>query len=209
MQKPYLIIVAGCNGSGKSTFSKTHVNAVEPFDFDKRFMEIYDSMSDSELRHQIAKNTAIKEFESSINGAFSKGENFCYETNFDDSPLYWAEKAKKLGYRIELIFYCLSSLDLAKKRVRFRTKNKGHYVADNTIDYKWKEGYKNLNLHFQFFDFILLVDNSSKTQPAQDLFALIKNDDNHNGYEAEFYSRRIPPYAKIRIPNIYKTLLNL
>jgi len=35
MIKPRLIVVAGCNGSGKSTFSKTYVKNETPFDFTK------------------------------------------------------------------------------------------------------------------------------------------------------------------------------
>ena len=50
MQQPYLRIFAGCNGAGKSTYSKILSTDVLPFDFDKRFLEKYNSMPDSELR---------------------------------------------------------------------------------------------------------------------------------------------------------------
>ena len=46
----------------------------------------------------------------------------------------------------------------------YRTINKGHFVSDETIEYKWKEGYKNLNMYFDLFDHILLIDNSSEEQ---------------------------------------------
>ena len=36
------------------------------------------------------------------------------------------------------------------------------FVDNKTIDLKWKAGYKNLNLHFSFFDNILFVDNSKQ-----------------------------------------------
>ena len=55
MQYPNLIIIAGCNGSGKSTFSKSLVNSVVPFDYDKKFLNNYRTLPDSELRHQFAK----------------------------------------------------------------------------------------------------------------------------------------------------------
>ena len=102
MPKPNLTIVAGCNGSGKSTFSKTHVKNSIPFDFDKRLMARYDAMDDSELRDVIARNLTRNEFETAINEAFSKKESFCYETNFDANPIYWAEQAKQLGYHLVL-----------------------------------------------------------------------------------------------------------
>ena len=56
MQQPHLIIVAGCNGAGKSTYSNMLVDVVVPFDYDKRFLEIYDSLFDSELKEEIAIN---------------------------------------------------------------------------------------------------------------------------------------------------------
>ena len=56
MQQPCLKIIAGCNGAGKSTYSKLFSEDTVPFDYDKRFLERYRSMPDSELREQIAIN---------------------------------------------------------------------------------------------------------------------------------------------------------
>jgi predicted ABC-type ATPase len=204
LPQPYLVIIAGCNGSGKSTFSKNLVRDVIPFDFDKRTQEIYTSMYDSELRSEIAHNAARSEFESSINGAFSNGMSFCYETNFHSSPLHWAQRAKELGYRLELQFICLDSLELAKKRVFIRTEyNKGHFVQDIEVDNRWKDGYKNLNLNFHFFDSVILLDNSFD-KSIQPMFVLTKND--KNGFSVDFYQKKIPSYAKHRFPEIYKIL---
>lgn len=56
MQQPHLIIIAGCNGAGKSTYSPMLVDGVIPFDYDKKYLEIYQSLADSELREKIAIN---------------------------------------------------------------------------------------------------------------------------------------------------------
>lgn len=203
MSVPSLIIIAGCNGSGKSTFSKNYVSNIRPFDFDKRFMEKYDTMQDSELRDVIARNLTRTEFETAIYEAFSKGESFCYETNFDTNPIYWAEQAKKLGYQLELHFYCLDSLELAQRRVFYRTYNKGHFVPNKTVEFKWKEGYKNLNLHFRLFDHIFLVDNSSEIEPMQEICTLTKiSEDN---YEFHLFTD-LPEYAERRFPEIYSII---
>jgi adenylate kinase family enzyme len=63
MQQPCLRIFAGCNGSGKSTYSNVISVDVEPFDFDKRFLERYNAMRDSELREEMAKNATLDEYE--------------------------------------------------------------------------------------------------------------------------------------------------
>jgi len=206
LQSPTLTIVAGCNGSGKSSFSRMNVKGVQPFDYDKRYLEIYSSLYDSEFRDQFAKQKATQEFESSIEGAFSHGKDFCYETNFDTHPIEYAVEAKRLGYELRLIFYCLDSIEIAQKRVAIRTDNNGHFVRNDVIEYKWHEGYKNLNLHFQIFDFIQLLDNSKHNSIPTNVFSLTKNDT--GAFDVESYVEEIPPYAQRRYPRIHNLLLN-
>lgn len=204
MRTPILTIVAGCNGSGKSTFSKTVVNDIAPFDYDKRYLEIYSSLYDSEYREQFAKQKATEDFESSIKGAFSNRKDFCYETNFDTYPVDYALEAKKLGYKLHLYFYCLTSLEVAKERVAVRTKNNGHFVRNDVIEYKWKEGYKNLNLHFHIFDFIQLVDNSKYLSIPTNLFSLSKN--TQGIFIPEITNIIFLKYSQRRFPEIHKLL---
>jgi len=204
VSKPVLTIVAGCNGAGKSTYSKIYVkDSIIPFDYDNRVSEVYKSLPDSELREQFSKNQVTNEFESSINEAFMNKKSFCYETNFDTHPIVWAKKAKALGYLLELHFYCLDTLEIAKERVAIRTKQNGHFVRDDVIDYKWKQGYKNLNLHYELFDFILMLDNSNFNQPIQPLFTIEKSD---SSYSVRKFKNVMPEYAERRFPDIYALL---
>lgn len=206
MSKPVLIILAGCNGAGKSTYSQSLVNEpIIPFDYDKRFKEIYDALPDSEFRERMANNQTTLEFEESINKAFANAQDFCYETNFDANPIYWLQIAKERGYRIELVFFCLKSIEQAKDRVAARTRQHGHFVSDKIISYKWKEGFKNLNLHFECFDHIVLVENSSSLQPLNYLFTLTKK---KNKYESVLFTEKLPEYAKRRFPKITELVNN-
>ena len=67
MSKPQLLVFAGCNGSGKSTYSKSlSLNGVIPFDYDKHFLNIYNAKPDSELRERMAHNQAFEILEKSI-----------------------------------------------------------------------------------------------------------------------------------------------
>lgn len=201
MQKPYLKIIAGCNGSGKSTYSQTYESTLIPFDFDKKFLKQYRKMSDSELRYEMAQRIISNEFESSIEGAFLKGHSFCYETNFDTNPIYWAEKAKNHGYALEIIFFCLDSLDTAKSRVLDRTRRNGHFVDAETVFYKWKEGYNNLNIHYNMFDRILLLDNTSSDGVPKNYCSLIKN--KAGSFDIHNYNI-LPRVYKRRLPKVYR-----
>lgn len=96
---PDLIIIAGCNGAGKSTFAPSFLpEGLTSFDYDRLLIENYNSLPDSELREMFAKNQTTKDFEISIEKALAGKTDFCYETNFDSHPLYWPQKFKERGH---------------------------------------------------------------------------------------------------------------
>lgn len=192
-----LIIIAGCNGAGKSVFAPSFLpQNLTSFDYDKVFLNHYLSLSDSELRETIAKNTTTKEFELAIESALNNNTDFCYETNFDNYPLYWAQKFKQKGFTINLIFFCLENIEIAKHRVLVRSEFKGHFVPDKVIDLKWKAGYKNINKHYTFFDNILIVDNSIQNKTYSNILQI------ENGI-IELMTENLPSYFKRRFPDIH------
>ena len=124
MDKPLLLVIAGCNGSGKSSFASALTPAkTSSFDYDKEYLNIYNSLSDSELRDTISHNQTRTILETKIEQAIHDKANFCYETNFNSSPLFWPTRFKKAGYRLEIAYFCLDSIDTAKTRVRIRVEN--------------------------------------------------------------------------------------
>lgn len=197
---PDLIIIAGCNGAGKSTFASSFLpEGLTSFDYDRLFLENYNSIPDSEFRETFARNQTTKSFESSIEKSLLNNNDFCYETNFDSHPLYWAQKFKENGYQINLIFFCLNNQKIARHRIQVRTEFKGHFVDDKTIDLKWKEGYKNANLHFQYFDNILFVDNSKQNDIYTNILQIEKG-------EIVLMSEKLPDYFKHRLPDIFQLI---
>lgn len=204
MQQPSLRIIAGCNGAGKSTYSQLFSEDVHPFDFDKRYLERYRSMRDSELREEIAKNLTSDEFIAELESALSLGKSFSFETNLMlPYPDWIISKGQKLGYRLEMYFFCLSSEALARERVEIRVKNDGHYVDNQTIKVKWKEGYKNINKHYTDFDYLLFVDNSQEKSPTL-LFEMERY--NENSYILGKYCDELPEYTERRLPAIFNLL---
>lgn len=197
---PDLIIIAGCNGAGKSTFAPSFIpEGLTSFDFDRIFWENYNSLPDSELREEFAKNQTTSEFEQAIDKALINNTAFCYETNFDSYPIYWAHKFKERGYKINLIFFCLENQEIARHRIQVRTEFKGHFIDNKTIDLKWKAGYKNLNQHFKFFHNILFVDNSVQNKVYTNILQIEQD-------EIYLMTDSIPEYFKHRLPDVYELI---
>ncbi len=198
---PKLIIIAGCNGAGKSTFAPSLLpENIDSFDFDKKYLDRYKSLPDSEFRDKFARDKTIQEFEEVAEYSLKNQTDFCYETNFDSFPTYWPEIFKKSGFRIMLIFFCLENQDIARHRIQVRTEFKGHFVDNETIDVKWKIGYKNLNLYFDLFDDILLIDNSVQNEIYSNILQI------KNG-EIELFVKELPGYFERRFPDLYKTII--
>lgn len=151
------------------------------------------------MRDAIAKNQTTESFTTSIEKAIAAKMDFCYETNFDTHPIHWPQIFQENGYRLNLIFFCLEDINIAKHRIQVRTEFKGHFVTDFTVNYKWKAGYKNLNRHFKSFNNILIVDNSFQNEVYTNIVQI--EDD-----VIELMSDKIPRYFEHRLPEIYKII---
>lgn len=197
MARPRLYVIGGCNGSGKSSFANAiSPDGVESFDYDKEFLSIYNSMRDSELRTQIAQNKTRAVLEESIANAIENDLDFCYETNFNSTPMYWPEKFREAGFELNLFFFCLDSLDEAKKRVRIRVENGGHFVPEKEIEERYKLGYENLNGLFSQFDFVHLLNSSFYNEVPHHILSI------QNGQLV--YLSEFPEFLKELTPSIAK-----
>ena len=203
---PTLYVIAGCNGAGKSIFS----NAVIPknlisFDYDIRFLKIYKTLFDSELRDRMAHNMARKQLEEAVKDALEKKEDFCYETNFNSTPLYWVNIFKKEGFRIELFYFCLDSINEATKRVQIRVEAGGHFVPANEIEQRFHQGYENLNRHFHLFDTVHLL-NSSRFGKEPEYILQLRNDKVDILIEFPDFLKQLLPTIYLQIQNSTKFL---
>lgn len=201
MTKPRLFVIAGCNGSGKSSFA----NAITPegivsFDYDLEFLRIYNSMRDSELRVKIAHHQTRTLLEESINNAIQNGLDFCYETNFNSTPMFWPNKFKTAGFELNLFFFCLDSMGKAKKRVLIRVENGGHFVPDTQIEERFRLGYKHLNAYFSQFDFVHLMNSSFYQEVPHHILSIHK--------EEIIHVLEFPDFLNLFVPNIAKLIEN-
>lgn len=153
---------------------------------------------DSELRDRMAHNITRSFLEKSIHAAITNRNNFCYETNFNSTPMFWPYKFKKEGYKLDLVFLCLDSVEEAQKRVSIRVENGGHYVPKAEVKKRFYEGYENLDKHYSEFDHLHLFNSSCFKSPPLHI-ASIADEKSEN-------STKFPEFLKSLIPNIYKLI---
>lgn len=157
---PNLYIISGCNGAGKTTASytmlpemlecKEFINADEiakglsPFQPEKAAIE--------------AGRIMIRRIEDML----KLKQDFAIETTLaTKSYVSFIKKAQKLGYFVTLLYFWLSSPELAIKRVEDRVKSGGHHVPSDVIRRRYKAGAQNLfALYTPITDYWLVVNNS-------------------------------------------------
>ena len=199
MELPTLTVIGGCNGAGKSSFSKAITSNKSPsFDYDKVFLKEYKSLIDNDIRDVMAHNLSRNILEKAVDTAIVKNTDFAYETNLNSSPLFWPNKFKASGYKTRLVYFCLNSINEAKIRVQIRVENGGHFVPQNEIEERYFLGFNNLNEFWSFFDEIYLFDTSTYKEEPKFLFSTL------NGKIDQF--EYFPDYLKILIPTIWKQL---
>lgn len=198
LNRPKLWVIAGCNGAGKSSYSLELVGPkIIPFDYDKWFLEYYNTLQPSDFQDRMAHNLAFGELEKKISEAIKEKKDFCYESNFNSTPLFWPEKFKKAGYELHLIYFVLNSIEEAKRRVAIRVLNGGHFVPDYEIESRYFKGFENLNLHYMQFDSVDVYDCSYYKQTPKFCFSLINSKLALLDTVPEFLSTLIPNILQV------------
>ena len=128
--QPVLTIVAGANGSGKTTFARPYTKKKH-----LQFLNADDLTKEYELRGE--ENAMMKggrEFFKLLNNALASKADIAIETTL--SGTYTTKvvaKARKLGYHIEMIYIYLADADICVKRVANRVSLGGHHVPEEDI----------------------------------------------------------------------------
>lgn len=151
------IIYAGVNGAGKSTlyYSSPHEN-IARINTDEMVRQL-GNWEDSSLQMK-AGALAVKK----IKKYFDKGVSFNQETTLcGHSIMKNIQKAKSLGYIVEMHYVGLSSAQLAKERVAMRVKNGGHGIPDDVIEKRYDLSLENLNNAIPLCEKVVIYDNTN------------------------------------------------
>ncbi|MEH6503333.1 MAG: AAA family ATPase [Cycloclasticus sp.] len=169
--KKQLWLLAGGNGSGKSTFYRTRL---EPLGM--AFINA-DILAKQLFQDEAVERSyeAAKIAESMRLDLLNEGRTFCFETVFSHpSKIDFVAKAKTLGYEIVLVYIHLETAALNQARVSQRVSEGGHQVPDEKVISRIPRVMENIKQVFPLCDYSYILDNSRLDNPFQQI-AAIKN----------------------------------
>lgn len=165
---PHVIVIAGSNGSGKSTAApallkdEVHINDFVNADVIAQGLSAFQpekaAIQAGRIMLERIKTLAVE------------GTNFSFETTLASRIFAtWLKKWKGNGYQFHLVFFWLKDVELAISRVADRVKMGGHSVPEETIRRRYVSGIRNFfNMYCPIADSWRLYDNSDA-----DAFSLI------------------------------------
>lgn len=184
---PRLFILSGCNGSGKTTASYTLL---------PEMLECSEFVNSDEFAKALspfnpaaASVTASRYMLIKVRYLLSRRQDFSIETTLATRSLVeMIRQARELGYTITLLYFWLSSPDLAIARVRDRVLNGGHNIPDEVIKRRYYAG-----INYFFNTYMPLVDRWVLADNSHSPFKVVAE-----GNRAETYIKDREKYELIR-----------
>jgi predicted ABC-type ATPase len=161
-EQPVLHIFGGPNGAGKSTlFARFQETAQQPVE----------QVNGDVLQQQ---NPQLDGFEvgeitsARIRELIAARASFSIENNLATADNYkLITGARAAGYRVELVYVSLDSVQECLYRVQQRVKEGGHDVPPAIIEHRYNQSLSLLKQHYLSFDHIQLVDNTDRATGYQ------------------------------------------
>lgn len=158
---PQVYIIAGPNGSGKTTFFERFL----PYYADCIHFVNADLIASglSPFSPDMAAIKAGRIMLEEIHAYTESKKDFAFETTLSGKTyVRLLKELRKKGYTINLYFLWLRDVDLALKRIKDRVRTGGHDVKPDIVRRRFGRGIKNLFLTYMpLIDSWILFDNSS------------------------------------------------
>ena len=160
--KKVFYLFAGVNGAGKSTLynSESLNNDIKNtirINTDEIVREIGDWKNNSDQLKAAKMAINLR------NECFLYGKSFNEETTLTGKTiLKTIDRAKELGYELQLFYVGVSSTEIAKERIKSRVEKGGHHIENDIVEKRYYESLKNLKEILLKFDKVYLYDNSKK-----------------------------------------------
>ena len=164
LSKPLFLLVAGTNGSGKSTFTKTlkryylTPRVIDPDAIAKEFTGSASTINQAKAK---AGRIAIERIREYI--AF--GSSFIAESTISGHTyLRYINEAKAAGFHVVLVYMGLETAEISAKRVASRVLKGGHDIPLEDIHRRQPKSLANLIHYIEIVDVAHVYDNSTERQ---------------------------------------------
>ena len=160
---PRLYIIAGVNGSGKTTFARELLpNYVECLEFVNADLIAGGLSPFSPGAAALRAGRLVLE---QIESLSSRKRDFGFETTLSGrSYLPLLRSLRKTGYRIHLFYLWIPRVDLALARIADRVKRGGHTVPENVVRRRFRRSLRNFfRLYEPLLDSWTIFDNSGES----------------------------------------------
>lgn len=164
MKSKNIYIIAGCNGAGKTTASYTILPEILKC---KEFVNADNIAAGlSPFQPERVAFEAGRIMLERIEMLLKANESFAFETTL--STKSYKQKlirAKGQGYKINLLFFWLPSIEMAINRVKLRVSEGGHNIPKDIIARRYKRGIENLfKIYLPLCDSWMVLDNEEEPQ---------------------------------------------
>ena len=171
MKKPLLIVIAGPNGSGKTTITRRVIRhqwaeSCEYINPDDVAQHIYGDWNDIK-----AVRKAVNYCDNLREQLLHERKDMIFETVLSsDGKVDFIHRAKDAGYFVRVFFICTASPEINASRVANRVMKGGHDVPITKIISRYERAINNMAIITPVIDRAYFYDNSIDDQEARLLF---------------------------------------
>ena len=195
--KPKLIVIAGPNGSGKTTVTEQLLahqwgDECEYINPDNIARDVYGDWNSPESVMNAAKYATERRY-----SLLKEGRSMVFETVLSSNEkVDFIRKALDSGYFVRIFFVCTESPSINAARIAGRYMAGGHSVPIEKIVSRYSKSIVNCCKVIKQVDRMYIYDNSQENQPARLLFRIV------NGKIAKQYYQNIPKWAEIVLGSV-------